>query len=82
MVNYGYYCSGWSKSQKEELAKSLQPLCDANPDKYNMHPYIEVDEAYEGVRIRRITHLPNNDNMEFEKKADVIYLELKKKFNK
>lgn len=73
MVNYGYSCEGWTKEQKEKLAKELEVLCKKNPDKYGMFPYVEIDGLYDGVRIRRITHLPNNDDLQFEKKADKIY---------
>jgi hypothetical protein len=82
MVNYGYDCINWTEEEMMELAKELEVLCRKNPDKYNMFPYVEVNGLYEGVRIRRITHLPNNDNNQFEKKADKVYFKVCAKIGK
>jgi hypothetical protein len=81
-MNYGYSCSHWTEEEMQELAKELDVLCKKNPDAYKMHPYVEINGLYDGVRIRRITHLMDNEDCQFQKKADEIYLKLAKKFGK
>jgi hypothetical protein len=80
MVNYGYDCINWTEEEMMELAKELEVLCSKNPDKYNMHPHVEVNGLYDGVRIRRITHLKNESL--FVKEADKIFLKFCEKINK
>lgn len=75
-MNYGYEdTADWSYEEKEQLAGILSELCSHYPDSYDMHPYIEVDIAYPGVRIRRITHLTEEQRDELVHKADEIYIE-------
>lgn len=69
MTNYGWKCEGWTEEEKKRLAKALEPLC-----KENIEPYIEIDRAYQGVRIRKITDVPNQD--EFVREVEKIYLKV------
>lgn len=39
-------------------------------------PYIEVDQLYRGVRIRKITHLNKEQTDKLIKTADKIYLDI------
>jgi hypothetical protein len=57
-VNYGYDGDQFESSkQKRELAAKLQEIIDAHqPDAHNKRAYVEVDELYYGVRVRRLTH--------------------------
>jgi len=85
MVNYGYRCIGWSNEAKKLLAFALTKLCSDYPDAYKMFPYVEADldkdlTLYEGVRIRRITHLTEQQQTELVTKADEIKLAIGKKF--
>ncbi len=36
-------------------------------------PYLELDGAYGGVRIRKITHLAEEDRKQLVERADKIY---------
>jgi hypothetical protein len=88
-MNYGYECKGWSQPLKQRLANRLTQLCDEprpyhdhlqvnrEPD-YEMavaqsKPYVEVDDTYPGVRIRRITHLSRKERAQLIAEADKIY---------
>jgi hypothetical protein len=77
-MNYGYECRGWNMSQKIELAGRLEGLL--HEKKYDLpdyrHPYIEIDQLYQGVRIRKITDLTERQHSELVKGADKIYGEL------
>ena len=83
-MNYGYNanCKGWKENKKQELAKELSkeleypigyPMGKAND---GSSPYIEIDDFYDGVRIRRITWLSDEEKKELVKKADKIYNKL------
>jgi len=77
-MNYGYDSAskGWIESKKEELAERLRLLCNCYPDDFGRFPYVEVDSLYSGVRIRRITHLPEANMNDLVAKADEIYNEI------
>lgn len=81
-MNYGYNKSTplWKEDRKwilaEELEKALHfPIETGNKDYKNdgISPYIEVDGSYEGVRIRRITHLSSKQYDKVTIEADRIY---------
>ena len=81
MVNYGYFCKGWTEEQKLLLAKKLIVLVDRknyNIKPYSDNPYIEIDNLYDGVRIRKITYLSDEQVKELVSDADKIYLKVKK----
>jgi len=77
-MNYGYdkQVKGWKEEKKAELAYELSALCHEYPDAYNMYPYVETYGLYDGVRIRRITHLEEEKRRELVKRADTIYLKV------
>jgi hypothetical protein len=74
-MNYGYDQSspGWRPSRAAQLAERLRPIAASFEDAYSMRPYIEVDGLYPGVRIRRITHLSDEQRQELVGIADGIY---------
>lgn len=77
-MNYGYdkTTKNWKENKKEELAQRLRELCQKfkpSEEYSNYLPYVEVDELYDGVRIRRITHLSDTDKKRIVKEADKIY---------
>lgn len=90
MVNYGYDpgIRAWDESKKGILANSLQELvdqikkgsktelADACMSSDGKAPYIEVNGMYPGVRIRKITHLNDEQQRELITKADLIYTEI------
>ena len=64
MVNYGYGpdSKNWNEHKKFELASKLENLLGTMMKEGKMKsmnhvcmPYVEVDELYIGVRIRKIT---------------------------
>ena len=75
-MNYGY-----NPTHKDELlATKLQEMLSSfPPDEYGMHPYIERNGLYPGVRIRRITHYSKKMIDELVKKADAIFDSVVKK---
>lgn len=72
MVNYGYECKDWTAEEKEnlanELAKLIKPFEGLKPC-----PTIEVDQAYPGVRMRKLTWIPEKDLDVITEKADQIH---------
>ena len=78
-MNYGYTCEGWTHARKMGLATRLIPLVAAVRAKATQGsgPYVEVDTdpcaLYEGVRIRRITYLPDDVWEELRREADALY---------
>jgi len=89
MVNYGYgkKCRGWKPERKRELYNRLAELLresgycvDFNdPNREGFTPYLELDswmDDCDGVRIRAITHLSDEEKAELIRKADKIYLEV------
>jgi hypothetical protein len=83
-MNYGYdeSCRNWSEIKKDILAEHLSKLLEEfgfkNVRGYSpgTFPYIETDGNYRGVRIRRITNMPESEQKELIEKADRIYLEI------
>ena len=80
-MNYGYECKNWSNAKKQLLAKKLMLLVDRKS--YNIkpfcdNPYIEIDNLYNGVRIRKITYLSEEQVKELIEEADKIYFEIAK----
>lgn len=84
LVNYGYTPDNeyWDESKKyilaNELAKLLQDM-KLNDEPFTHHfakPNIEVDNLYQGVRIRKITHLDEETEKKLLQAADKIYLEI------
>lgn len=77
MVNYGYECRGWSAEKKERLAvewaKLLRPYSTMSPC-----PQVEVDDTYPGVRMRRLTWIPEAELTALVAKADDIYDQIDK----
>ena len=56
-MNYGFQPSPNDELLARELERALEPV---GSDAYGMRCYIEVDGLYPGVRIRRITHYPDD----------------------
>ena len=52
-MNYGFNPTPFDSELHDAM---LGVVLSLPPDKRGMHPYIERDGLYEGVRIRRITH--------------------------
>jgi len=78
MVNFGWNITGEKadvlvKRLKEEMKlKELGEFGTMDGET----PYIEKDGLYSGVRIRRLTHLPEKEQIELVVKADKIYCEV------
>ena len=73
-MNYGYNASSfaWNEKRKLVLADKLEKLIG----KFGTAPYIEIDGLYDGVRIRKITDLSDDQVAELTEKADRIYDEV------
>ncbi|MGB7952797.1 MAG: hypothetical protein WCF23_02355 [Candidatus Nitrosopolaris sp.] len=89
MVNYGYGSNTkcWDESKKLILADSLRKLVDEMKEdgsiktvetcmSGNGAPYVEVDQLYKGVRIRKITHLSDEQERTLIERADKLYLSI------
>lgn len=75
-MNFGYnkeISTGWKEEKKQILAEKLAELTKLYVDKNGQYPYVEVDKMYPGVRIRRITHLKENQKTKIVNRADAIY---------
>jgi hypothetical protein len=88
MVNFGYG-SGmkfYDPKRKSQLANALSGLLidmrtegklQVDGEGHQLHvelePYIEVDGLYEGVRIRKITHLKHEEVVEMRDRSELIY---------
>lgn len=78
-MNYGYDKSSknWQEDKKLELASHLKSIIDHpkyTPKEYpTQRPYVEIDGLYDGVRIRKITHLTGKQREQLIKEADVVY---------
>lgn len=79
-MNYGWDkdSPNWKESRKSLLAERI---CRELPTNRGwtpggITPYIEIDGLYEGVRIRKITNLSEEDLYDFIKRADNIYEEV------
>jgi hypothetical protein len=78
MVNYGYECKGWTAQKKEQLASELAVLLRPYSRTMNPGPIIEVDETYPGVRMRKLTWIPEAELTALVAKADDIYDQIDK----
>ena len=78
-MNYGYskLSKGWKEEKKMKLARALAKefglYIGYKPDS---KPYIEVDGLYNGVTIRRITNLSNEEQKVLVMRSDVIFNEI------
>ena len=76
-MNYGYNqnCKGWNESKKQELLDTLAKELPLNIGwtAGGVSPYLELDGAYGGVRIRKITHFAEEDRKQLVERADKIY---------
>ena len=77
-MNYGYDTIDPVKDQElaadlGELLADLEAKDPAWPKESWKKPYIEVDQLYRGVRIRKITNLSDEQEEELIEKADDIY---------
>ena len=82
-MNYGYdkTIEGWKPEKEMLLGHKLSDMLDREnfkPKKgyENYTPYIEQSGFYDGIRIRRITHLTKEDQTKLVKEADKIYDEI------
>jgi len=85
MVNFGWNkdCKGWKEKNKWQFAEALEtalniPIETGNKRYKNdgKSPYIEVDGAYGGVRIRRITWLSEKEHEKLIVNSEKIYKEI------
>ena len=55
-MNYGYECKGWSAEKKERLALKVAEIIEGASyvGGSTIRATVEVDEAYPGVRIRKM----------------------------
>ena len=76
-MNYGFNetTKNWQENKKSELFYELKNLINVIcfEDKIILSPYVEIDNLYSGVRIRRITHLSDKQRNKLVKDADRIY---------
>jgi hypothetical protein len=79
-MNYGFdeTTPGWKREKKNELASELIILCaeyggGGDSMRFSGNPYVEVDGLYQGVRLRKLTHLPEEVVEELVKRADEIF---------
>ena len=79
-MNYGWHkdAPNWKEDRKILLAERLCRELPANMGwtPGGVTPYIELDGLYNGVRIRKITNLSEEDLDEFINRADKIYEEI------
>ena len=72
-MNYGYQPTAFDGELAERMSNYLLSL---PPDSKGRHPYIEVNGLYPGVRIRRITHYPEEIQDKIIKNCDALYREV------
>jgi hypothetical protein len=72
-MNYGYDPTTNDAKLARDLAKIVarDEFIDARKQK----PYVEVDQLYPGVRIRRITHLSDEKIDKLVAEADAVFTE-------
>lgn len=72
-MNYGYEPT----PQDEELAEKIREyLATLPPDNRGMYAYVERDGSYQGVRVRRISHYPEDTRWKIVKECDAIYAQI------
>ena len=79
-MNYGFNSNSenWKEEKKNELFCELKKLTDKIYSKLPVKkritaPYIEINGLYDGVRIRRITHLEDKTCNSLIEQAEKIY---------
>jgi len=75
-MNYGFNknCEDWQENKKGKLAYELMKLVNKLAGKrIGMNPYVEVDNLYDGIRIRRMTYLSDKQQEKLIKDAEKIY---------
>ena len=72
MVNYGYECRGWTAEQKKLLRMRL----------LRVWPHIEIDELYDGVRLRQLTQLTSEELEKVVDGADAVLEEVEKELGR
>ena len=77
-MNYGYNTGtrNWKEDRKMNLCFELAKVLKLTIGWVNAevgHPYIEVDGGYDGVRIRRISHLSEKAHNKMITDADNVY---------
>jgi hypothetical protein len=83
-VNYGFTpdMPGYKRDREPLLEAKLVALCkeygggSEHEAKWSGNPYVEVNRLYEGVRIRKITHLSETDTRKLVERADAIFVEV------
>ena len=82
MVNFGYGpgVKGWDDKKAPLLAQRLQALLVTMEKqrkfdniRKEIRPYVETDGMYDGVRVRKITHLTDEVEDELITEAEKIY---------
>lgn len=75
-MNYGWdsTCTNWKEARKQQLAAGLSKELELPiGNRWDGKPYIEVDELYLGVRIRKIGKLTEDARETLVSKAEEIY---------
>lgn len=76
-MNYGYEPTEFD----EELFNQLQGFVSTlPPDEEGMRCYVERDQQYQGVRIRRITHYVEAEKRRIVEEADKIYASIEARY--
>jgi hypothetical protein len=77
VMNYGYNssCENYKPELECQLAKALFQFIHKHwGDVQEIdRPYIEVNGLYDGIRIRKITHLNKKEQRKLVRGADKIY---------
>lgn len=88
---YGYDESTphWNEELRDELANKLSESLEyriyngneprpiwIHSEEYRKKPYIEVDGTFGGVKLRRITHLSDEEQNRVTDRADAIYMQV------
>ena len=74
-MNYGYEPTPFDK----ELARDIDLyLLSVPPDDRGQRPYVELNQLYKGVRIRRLTHYPHDVIKDIVEHCDQIYKQYEK----
>jgi len=79
-MNYGYECKNWDPEAIYELSNALSSYIRMLPHFPIKQPYVEINGLYQGVRIRAITHMDEDEQMKLIKFADEEYLRIARKY--
>jgi len=69
-MNYGYLPTPFDKKLAFEIEKYVRCI---EADGNGRYPYVEVNQLYPGVCVRRLTHYSKNRLYEITDKLDEIY---------